>query len=154
MDPGAAPCNLVISCTLASKPPRSHDLALMFQNFRGGPWTPIVASRLRHLAPDHFEKSADGPDSIRQLHGLSRITPEAVLVPDRHGSTRQFLTSQNCRVGLPEPQDTPERSRNYEDRHGVTRRLHGSHSLSYQIHREYLSIHCRLTYLPANVWYI
>ncbi|KAH3749020.1 hypothetical protein DPMN_183509 [Dreissena polymorpha] len=55
-----------------------------------------------HTDNQYISKTVAGPNKDVGYTAATRPIPDSSIIPDRHGSTRQFLTSQNCCVGLPE----------------------------------------------------
>ena len=70
-------------------------------------WTRTNTASTRTIPDLH------GSDTYQ--HGLYGGFTDIATSPDRHRQTRQFLTFENCRVGLPEPQGS---SRMLQDQQG------------------------------------
>ena len=98
----------------------------------------------------HGQPRMDMQGPTRRLHGPSRTytaatrtAPDVAIFPDRHGRTRQFWTSQNCRVGLPEPQ---EPSRTFQDQQGSPRTIAAATRFTRQIVPDVIRVD------PAPIW--
>ena len=66
-------------------------------------------------ATDQHGRDTDSPEWTRTNTACTRTIPDVAIFPERNGRTREFWTSQNCRVGLPEPQRP---SRTFQDHQG------------------------------------
>ncbi|KAH3781085.1 hypothetical protein DPMN_158910 [Dreissena polymorpha] len=64
-------------------------------------------------------------------YGSTHTIPDSAIVPKHQKSTRQINTSQNCRVGLPEPQGYPW---TFQDQQGSPRRLYSLLTSEYDPH--------------------